>query len=54
MRKANPNLGDDEFDQKVIEAELDDIVEEFCARWVGPAKKPPAEACRRTRCAPPR
>ena len=43
-RKANPVLGDDEFDQKAIEAELDDIVEEFCARWVGPAKKPPAEA----------
>jgi len=54
MRKSNPNLGDEDLDQKAIEAELDDIVEEFCARWVGPAKKPPAEACRRTRCAPPR
>jgi len=54
MRKSNPNLGDEDLDQKAIEAELDDIVEEFCARWVGPAKKPPAEACRRTRFAPPR
>ena len=44
MRKSNPNLGDEDLDQKAIEAELDDIVEEFCARWVGPAKKPPAEA----------
>jgi hypothetical protein len=48
-----PDPGED-LDQKAIEAELDDIVEEFCARWVGPAKKPPAEACPRTRCAPPR
>ena len=34
--------------------ELDDIVAAFCDRGLGPAKKPPAEACRRTRCAPPR
>ena len=53
MRKANPNLGED-LDQQAIEAELDDIVAAFCDRWLGPAKKPPAEACRRTRCAPPR
>ena len=54
MRKANPALGDDDLNQQTIEAELDDIVAAFCDRGLGPAKKPPAEACRRTRCAPPR
>jgi hypothetical protein len=35
MRKANPDLGDDDLDQKAIEAELNDIVAAFVERWIG-------------------
>jgi hypothetical protein len=39
MRLANPKLGD-ELTPEAIEAELDAILDAFCVRWLGPAKKP--------------
>ena len=39
MRLANPKLGDD-LAPEAIEAELDAILDAFCVRWLGPAKKP--------------